>query len=728
MKQKSQPIRQQTKKLSNVIDKDLTLLWNIPDALLIATGGYGRGELFPRSDIDILILTESPTKLEPQISAFIQSAWAKGLKISHSVRSPRQAINDTFEDLALYTSFLESRLLAGSQSIFYDFHHNIKNQNAWPDRKFLQQKIKEQQIRHEKYRDNLEPNIKNCLGGLRDIQTLYWLMLKTYGSPNFKKLVEDGLIKPLEVRQLRKAHIYLSKVRFGLQQNSKTGETLRFDIQLVLAEQYNYEDDHKQKAVEYFMKDLFLHLRNVICITEKVYTKLGYNPDAKFQEIQSVQFLTQAASEFKAIEFRSNLKVKIAFFDILNQEHGISHNLKHLSNTGVLSKLIPSYKHTIGQMQFDMFHIHSVDIHTLEVVRQLREMVLGEHKTNLALCTELLGGIKSHSTLYLAALFHDMGKGRGVDHSDWGANAAYTFLKGYPIPESDKALIAWIVQNHLIMSLTAQKEDISDLDVLSRFVVRIKDLKHLNHLYIFTIADIRGTNPKLWTGHKDSLLKHLYLRARDLITSQNTQNIKLIHEDLTQLLENHSSLATLISVKTDAKTKQCTLTLQTKRNRFVFANVTTAIDALGLNIASAETQVKDNSIAQKYVLLDKDNQTFSDIHVFKEIETGIRHKLDTGLKPVIAQRRKREHVEVFNITTSISIKKDIAKKRLIINLTTADRPGLLAKVAIVFAEFDLRLYRAKISTLGEKAEDVFWLTDNGTPTVALKKTLLEMIA
>jgi [protein-PII] uridylyltransferase len=542
---------------------------------LIAVGGYGRGELHPQSDIDLLILLDSEMSAAMQncIERLIIFLWDIRLKIGHSVRTLEQCANEAAADITTATNLMEARLLIGDQNLFEAMQLAISPEHIWKHKEFFAAKIKEQKQRHLKYHDtayNLEPNIKESQGGLRDIQMIGWVAKRYFGVSTLHDLVRHGFLNEQEFNILFKAQDFLWKIRCILHLISKRAEDrLLFDYQKQIASILNFQDDENGLAVEKFMRsyyctakeintlnDMLLQLFQEAILFADISAKITplnkrFRIRNNFIEVThdkvflhypfallEIFLLMQEHSEIKGIRaatirlilhykylidqiFQQDLRARSLFIEIFRQPHGLTHVLRRMNRYGILAAYLPEFAKIVGQMQFDLFHAYTVDQHTLFLIRNLRRLNLAEQAHELPFCSKLMKSIPKPELLYIAGLFHDIAKGRGGDHAKLGETDAWNFCLRHDLSNQDARLVAWLVRNHLIMSSFAQRQDLSDPTVIQNFAIQIEDTVHLDYLYLLTVSDIRATNTTLWNSWKDSLLKDLYHKTRKLLNQKN---------------------------------------------------------------------------------------------------------------------------------------------------------------------------------------------------------------
>jgi [protein-PII] uridylyltransferase len=555
-----------------LIDQTLQRCWDKVltgfNGALVAVGGYGRNELLPGSDIDIMLLLAQPEDqlTKQQIEDFLMLLWDIGLEVGHSVRTPDDCHEQAQADITVATNLMEARLLAGSEELFQTMRERVGPDQVWPSRKFFAAKLKEQAVRYHRFNDavyNLEPNIKEGPGGLRDAQMIGWVVKRHFGLDSLEELVAKGFLTENEYQSLMDAQRFLWKVRFGLHQITQRREDrLLFDHQRTLAQQFGYRDKEHKLAVEWFMKDYYRAIQElsrlnemllqlfkevilhgdkpgeIIPINRRFQVRKGFlevTEDHVFRRYpfallelfllmeQHPELEGVSASTIRLVRdhrylidetFRNDIRSRSLFMEIFRQPIGLTHELRRMNRFGILAAYYPAFGKIVGQMQHDLFHAYTVDEHTLFVIRNLRRFMVKKYASEFPLCSRIAETIAKPELLFLAGFFHDIAKGRGGDHSELGAADAQEFLQLHDLSPYDQRLVAWLVRNHLLMSQVAQRRDISDPEVVNEFAQQIGDRTRLNYLYLLTVADIRGTNPTLWNNWKDALLRDLYVATK----------------------------------------------------------------------------------------------------------------------------------------------------------------------------------------------------------------------
>jgi len=778
------------------------------DLALVAVGGYGRGELHPSSDIDIMVLLPKSDSADwqPDIEKFLTFLWDIGLEVGHSVRSIDDCQRESLADISVATTLFEARLLAGPESLFAGMRRALAPDRLWSSQDFFEAKVKEQTERHHRYFDtayNLEPNVKSSPGGLRDIQTIGWVAKRHFGTDTLDELVAHGFLTREELRKLKAGQSFLWKVRFGLHVlTGRREDRLLFDYQIKLAKLFGYEDASFTLAVEQLMQKYYRTVMDVSLMNEMLLQLFreailtqGGSPlpiNARFQirndylEVTHAEVfarypsallelfvLLQQHPELRGVraetirligthvwlideEFRQNPRHHRLFMEILCAPVGVTHELRRMNLYGVLGRYIPSFGRVVGRMQYDLFHAYTVDAHTLFVVSNLRRLAMPKYNDEFPALSQIMQSLPRQEIAYLAALFHDIAKGRGGDHSELGAVDAEAFCLEQGLGRYEARLVAWLVRNHLILSITSQKKDISDPDIIHDFAQRVGDQVHLDYLYVLTVADVRGTNPKLWNAWKARLFEQFYERTKralrrgletpvdqeELIRETQEQArakmpevpaeqvaqvwsqwteayfLRYTPEEIawqTALLANrhpHDD-APLVAIRqlTD-RGGTAVLTYAPRRLRS-FARTTAVLDQMGLTVVDARLITSANGFSlETYVVLEDNGAVIADAARIREIEQGLWRNLQQPEDaPATVTRRAPRQVRMFSTPTQVNFSIDSRNGRTILELIAADRPGLLSEVGKVFRTERVAINGAKIMTVGERAEDVFYITD-----------------
>jgi [protein-PII] uridylyltransferase len=779
---------------------------------LFAVGGYGRGELHPYSDVDILVLTTGDGPLgaadRAQLEQLITFLWDIGLEVGHSVRTAAECAEQSVSDVGVMTTLLEARQLAGSAALASEMREALSPLHVWPPERFFEAKLAEQRARHLKANDtayNLEPNVKNGPGGLRDLQTIGWVAKRHFGAQTLDELVEKGFLTPGELRKLKQAQSFLWKVRFGLHVlTGRHEDRLLFDHQIRLAKTFGYEDATYTLAVEQLMQRYYRTVLDVSFLNELLLQAFrdvlvpGDTPvqalNPRFQirheylettspdmfarypsallELflllqQNPQVRGVSANTMRAVarhlwlideEFRQNPRNHRLFLDILRAPAGVTHELRRMNTYGVLGRYIPAFGRIVGRMQYDLFHAYTVDAHTLFVVSNLRRLALPRYDHEMPKLSAIMQRLPRQEIIYLAALFHDIAKGRGGDHSELGAVDAEAFCLEQGLSNYDARLVAWLVKNHLAMSITAQKKDIGDPTVVNEFARFVGDETRLDYLYLLTCSDVRGTNPKLWNSWKSVLFQDFYesvraaLRrglespideeqliaenqraARELLAPARidpaeleriwaplTKTFFLRHspEEIAWFSELRATREggadePLVAVRPHSERGSTSVLIYAPHRRHGFARATAMLDQQGLTIVDARITPAENGFSlDLYHVLEDNGKPLTDAERIADLErllwNSLRRPEET---PTQVSRRAPRQVRMFNTPTRVQITRDLRNNRSALELVAGDRPGLLCDVGKVLWEERVDLQGARISTIGERAEDVFYVTD-----------------
>jgi len=830
-----EPVEGLVRDRARVVDVVLRSAWRLhvgahsSEVNLIAVGGYGRGELHPCSDIDVLILLpkSAVTEAEAGIERFLAFLWDIGLEVGHAVRTIDDCQRESAADVSVATTFIEARLLSGPDHLFQSMRRALAQDKVWSSQAFFEAKVAEQQARHHRYHDtgyNLEPNVKASPGGLRDIQTIGWVAKRHFGADTLDELIGHGFLTAAELRKLRQAQAFLWKVRFAL--HTLTGrreDRLLFDHQIRIAKMFGYEDATYTLAVEQFMQRYYRTVMDVSLLNEMLLqlfreailndggsTIVPLNPrfqvrndylevthDDTFVRNPSALLelfrLMQENPEVRGVrattirllgrhlwlideEFRQNPRHHRLFLELLRAPAGVTHELRRMNLYGVLGRYIPAFGRVVGRMQYDLFHAYTVDAHILFVLRNLRRLVLPRFEHELPDMSRLMATVQRPELVYLAALFHDIAKGRGGDHSELGAVDAEAFCLEQGLSRYDARLVAWLVRNHLLFSVTAQKKDISDPKVIQEFARTVGDQAHLDYLYLLTVADVRGTNPKLWNSWKSSLFHDFYERVRralrrgiespvdrdELVAETKAHALELLAREQvpperaasiwarlndiyflrytpaevawhTKLLADTEpeDVSLLVAVRTAVERGGNAVLTCGPHRQENFARTTALLDQMGLNIVDARITPLDGGLGiDTYLVLEDTGLPIADRPRALQIEQQLRRVLLSAEAelPVVTRRAPRQ-VRMFSTPTQITFTEDALQNRTVLEIIAGDRPGLLSEIGKVFLAEQIDVNTAKIMTIGERAEDVFYITDaQGRPlTEAAREQLRERI-
>lgn len=775
---------------------------------LIAVGGYGRSELHPASDIDILILCagEPDAELVERIETLLTTLWDIGLEIGHSVRTVDDCVAAA-EDITVATALMEARLLAGDAELAGQLTDAVGPSRVWDSKAFFAAKYQEQQERHEKFSftaHQLEPHVKEAPGGLRDIQTIGWVAKRHFGAVSLFGLVERGFLTNDEYDKLIDGRNFLWRVRFALHcQAHRREERLLFDNQLKLAQQFGYSDSGSGRAVEQFMQQYYRAVTELSRLNEMllelfeedILVEIEEEPEplnARFRvrngfleatsdsvfrnspsALLELFLLLQQYPHVKGVspstirlvrrdrdliddDFRAEARNRELFMRILREPLGVTHELRRMNRYGILGRYIPAFGAITGRMQFDLFHAYTVDEHILFVVSNLRRFALPRFDHEFPFCSRLMQSLNKHELLYLAGLFHDIAKGRGGDHSELGAVDAEEFCIEHGLSRYDARLVAWLVKHHLLLSVTAQKKDITDPQVIHEFARIVGDQLHLDCLYVLTVADVRGTNPELWNSWKARLFRDLYEATRkallrglenaidkdELISETKDEVMALLASagrdvrSLTQFWESlneeyflrHSpeEIAWHATILLDADNEDIILRLRrhaddggtaiflaVNDDGGLFAQVTAVLDQMGLTIVDARiVPVSEGRSMHTYTVLEDSGEPITNPAREQDISRALMRTIGSGKRPMSVTRRIPRQARMFDTPLRVHFSHDERNHRTALEIVAPDRPGLLSEIGRVFTDCGIRLHNAKIATVGERAEDVFFITDS----------------
>ena len=798
-----------------VVDELLVHLWRryanycAGVASLVAVGGYGRGELHPSSDVDIMLLLpdDLPDGCEPELSDFVAALWDVGLEIGHSVRTVAQCHEQASKDLIVATTLIEARLLDGPVELYDSIQEAISPDRIWPPDKFFEEKRKEQIARHHSYHDtayNLEPNVKGSPGGLRDIQMIGWVAKRHFGVRTLDELVQHQFLTPGQIQRLNEGQAFLWRVRFGLHVlTGRREDRILFDHQIKLAELLGYEDATYTLAIEQLMQRYYRTVMELSRLNEMLLQlfeeAILMNPSAapeplneRFQVkngfLQTINdqvfsndpssllelfLLLQQNPDLRGVsaytvglikrnlplideEFRQNPRNHRLFLQILRAPEGVTHELRRMNLYGVLGLYIPAFGRIVGRMQYDLFHAYTVDEHTLFVVSNLRRFALARFDHEFPHCSRIMQDLEKPEIAYLSGLFHDIAKGRGGDHSELGAIDAESFCLEHGLSKYEARTVAWLVRNHLILSTTAQKKDIGDPEVINEFASLVRDPMHLDFLYVLTVADVRGTNPKLWNSWKSTLFRDLFeLTHRALrrglenpidreqrILEKKTQARESLQKadvsderidevwsflDDTYFLRHRSdeivwhtewlagsdtdSEIGLLDIRLQKNGDGVEAVLYTPRTHLTFAHATAVLDELGMTIVDARVMPTKNGYSlDTFIFMELDKRMEIDESRFAKIRSSLARVFTAGEENIVkVTRAAPRQVRMFKTATSVAFSKTPVDGKTIMELVTADRPGLLSEVGQTFLALTVDIAAAKIMTIGERAEDVFYI-------------------
>ncbi len=819
---------------TSLIDNVLQLIWDHFFSIeqrqtmaLVAVGGYGRGELHPKSDIDIMVLLKDGESraLNEDISGFITQLWDLGLDIGHSVRTVDECISESINDLTVITNLMEARLLSGNTILFTLMTESIAPDKTWSAYHFFQAKMKEQATRRARFHDTayrLEPNLKESPGGLRDIQTIGWISKRYFGTEQLYDLVNEDFLNNEEYESLVEGQYLLWKIRYLLHRMSNRREDrLLFDYQRDLAHRFGHTDDEFNRSIEAFMQSYYrtvmrmqrlneiilqrfqevlkdLRAPSIIMpINERFQINNGYlearsetifdtTPVAMLEIFQiyarSMEIKGIRANTIRLIRhnlhkiddtFRDSIEARQMFMQIFRDPKKLTRKLRRMNRYGVMAAYLPDFENIVGKMQYDLFHIYTVDEHTTRVIRNLRRFALPSFRDELPHCSMIMDQIRKPELLYIIGLFHDIAKGRGGDHSELGAEAVITFCENHFINKEDTELVQWVVRNHLIMSMTAQRRDISDPEVVHDFATRVGSRRKLNHLYLMTVADIRATNPELWNSWKENLIRDLFkftARAlhrgldapidKDTAIQQKTKDALLLLDGKQTAAEkkqaqqlwdglgeeyflryfpdeiawhsseilSHNEETPLIAVRHESERGTTEVLIFTHDHEHLFSLLVAELDSLGLNILAANIGTTSNECAlNTFSILERDGKPISSNDRVADIKAGLQNCLISPDKlPHLQEQFVPRRLRHFQFEPIITIDNEVSERFTSIYIEAADRPGILSRIGRCFLEADILVHSAKVSTLGEKIEDVFLVSDQNHKQLQNDKLLFDL--
>lgn len=787
---------------------------------LVAVGGYGRGELLPNSDIDLLILIERANAQHhsSNIQSFVALLWDIGLEVGHSVRSVKESLHQAKYDVTIMTALLDARAVCGAPYLLQQLGLKLRSKTGWKTKSFFQAKYAEQQDRHAKSNHteySLEPNLKTAPGGLRDIQTILWIAQFHHQTSVLDALVDATFLELEEADKIINARAFLWKVRFVLHDFLGRDENrLFFDNQRKVAHALGYRDG-AQLAVEQFMQDYYRFAKSISTINEiilqdfdeqvvqggrrtkpvqinerfqannhylevthpdiferhpeallEMFVVLGETPDLKGIRASTIRQAQTSAAQIDDAFRQSDIATTL-FLNLLRVEHHLFSQLRRMNRYGILGAYLPEFERVVGQMQFDLFHIYTVDAHTLQVVRNMRRFRYKNQQQEFPIAAHIHHRLPKIELLYIAGFFHDLAKGKGGDHSELGIEIAGAFCARHQLGTWDTNLVCWLVKNHLLMSTTAQRKDIFDPDVVRDFAEQMGDQVRLDYLYALTVADINATNPTLWNSWRDSLMSQLYLETKrvlrlgvdnmidreDYLTQvQQRAGAKLsakgiaidrvralwagldddyfLRESELNIITHTESLdaydpetGPLILIE-DGQSRLTTdsgvthIFIHLPSDRPLFFAIVSAFDQLGMSIVDA--RIPGNTKGRTDYTFDVlETQALSQQsreNRLNSVRQTINQAIKAGNDFKVSTRRTPRILKEFNARTQISIDSRAHETFTVLEVVAADRPGLLAKLAKVLQAHHIQIQAAKITTLGERVEDVFHIvTRDGLP-------------
>ncbi|MES2354869.1 MAG: [protein-PII] uridylyltransferase [Pseudomonadota bacterium] len=811
---------------SRFVDGILAGIWaecDLPETLsLVAVGGYGRGELYPFSDVDVLVLLPESmeTSINDNVEQFVRLLWDCGLEIGHSVRTISQCMEEAAQDITVMTNLLEARHITGDNQLFAALKQAIKQHLDVPA--FFQTKVAELQSRHARFQDtasNLEPNIKENPGGLRDLQVILWIAHATGVGGSWRDLATHKLITGLEARQTERRERVLQNLRIRLHYLANRREDrLLFDYQTALSRELHLTSHGNRRPSERLMQAFYRTAKSIGQIntivlqnfSAQILFKLDAAPipinhdfeirnnllEARHENlyqrhptaILETFLLLQQHTELEGIGastlrslwrakakinsgFRRDRTNRDLFMAILRHPTRVTFVLRRMNQYGILGRYIPAFGRIVGQMQHDLFHVYTVDAHILTVVRNLRRFLVPAYTHEYPFCSALIQNFERPETLVIAALFHDIAKGRGGDHSQLGSHDARRFCRSHHISDEDSDLICWLVEQHLYMSSVAQKQDLSDPDVINAFARKVANERQLIALYLLTVADIRGTSPKVWNAWKSKLLEDLFRSTQRVLREGKTsaavdiavkqrEALRIlrhyaladsVHEPLWSKLDDHyfqrfdaadiawqtrmlvgkvQSREAVVRARLSPVGEGVQVFIYAPDQEALFARICGFFERTDYEIVDAKIYTTRHGYAlDSFQILDASGKAihYRDVLNYIEYELGERITKQAPLEPSVKTRLSRR-LKHFPIEPKLDIEEDEKGRYFRLSFVAGDRPGLLSTIARVLVEHHVSLHSAKITTLGERAEDTLQVSGDvfGNPTAlqALREDLL----
>lgn len=788
--------------------RQLLTLHPLPkSAALAAVGGYGRGELFPYSDVDLLILLATPptTAEQASLGELVASLWDLGIEPGYSVRTIEDCLSEADADITVQTSLLESRFIGGQRGLFRRFNQAMAA--SLDPREFFRAKLAELRQRHARYQDtpySLEPNCKESPGGLRDLQVIRWVARAAGFGSHWAQIARSGLLTPEEARGLRRAETAFKRLRIEMHLIAgRREDRLVFDMQHGLAQAYGIQATATRRASEILMQryywaarlvtqlntvlvqsieaelfpapiedavdidEHFLNLQGRLDIRNddvfkrdphlilRAFLVVQQHPELNGMSARCLRAIWHARNLVNA-RFRRDPVNRQTFLQILQAPQGIVHAFRRMTMLNILPRYLPVFRRVVGQMQHDLFHVYTVDQHTLQVIRNLRRFTMPEHAQEYPLASRLMANLERHWLLYVAALFHDIAKGRGGDHSDLGALDVRQFARDHGLSAEDTELLVFLVRNHLLMSQVAQKQDLSNPAVIQAFAQKIGDARRLTALYLLTVADIRGTSPKVWNAWKGKLLEDLFSLTQSALGGQTESTNTVLHQRLEEaarltrlagLMEEsresfwkkldiayflrheapdiawhtrhlHYQISPdhpVVKVRPMASGDGLQIMVYMIDQRDLFARICAYFGRRNLDIQDARIHTTRHGYAlDSFMVLPaagaQDLRALSTL-VEHELTLNLQSEAPTAVKlPPVGQRRASRLSRAFPFAPIVELQPDEGSQHWRLAIVATDRAGLLADIAQVFVQYDVSLETAKVMTLGERVEDVFVLS------------------
>ncbi len=817
------------------VDQCILTLWNAvdwPDLAsrtlgLFAVGGYGRGELHPHSDVDVLVVSETDiASFAAYIEQFVRSLWNLGLEIGHSVRTLEECRSAADDDLTIATSLLERRQLAGAPELDQHLGNLFAYDEIWPQAKFFRAKVDEQEKRHKHY-DNvsygLEPDVKSSPGGLRDVHTIDWIMRRSFGLQRRENAASRGFMEHDDAESLSASHTFLKRVRWGLHMIvGRKQEQLRFEYQQELAELFGYPGNSIKARIEAFMHDYYKHVQALVGVSDlllqqfdeailrvhaapvtrplndrfvvhdgylaakesDVFEKqpwamiemmvvLAHRPDIGGVRASTIRLVRQAVKHVDDA-FRNDSRVAFLFLELLRAPFTLVSQLNRMRRYGLLQRYIPEFGDVVGQMQHDLFHIYTVDAHTLQLIRNLRRFRYRSAREKFPIAAHCMKRLRRLETLYIAALFHDLGKGRDGDHSEHGARDVVQFCKRLGLSAEQTELAQWLVRHHLVMSKVSQGEDLSDPEVIRTFAQFVTNRTRLDYLYTLTVADITATDPSLWNSWRAALMSQLYTETRKMLRrgsdtspgrAEKVRDAKrlalrrlekggikedaaaqiwddppdeffLVHSprhiaEFTQLLaqreQEEGPLVAVRDVPKQLEGEGATLVFVATRDTPDLMLLTLArLSLMGLSIHAAWLSTTRGGMRfATYIVLDEEKGY---VGRSKRRFTAITEALVAALQTPqsktqvdeavarISARRPRRELQYFHVPVKVQFDEEDDLEVSSLQIECRERPGVLTLIVRALVSHDLTIRSARVSTLGERVQDSFIITQtDGAP-------------
>jgi [protein-PII] uridylyltransferase len=838
-------VEQFLKGLCAATDKVVVQLWNqtaLSNATLIAVGGYGRKEQFPFSDVDLLILidadlgtsTEIASADKAKLESFLGNCWDIGLELGHSVRSIEECVSEAAGDITIQTALLEARWLAGEKEPFAQLQKRMFQTLASDKDKqrFFQAKVLELAQRHAKYEDtpySLEPNCKESPGGLRDLQVLLWVANASGLGSSWNALAEKGILTAQESREIRRNERTIKRIRAFLHVAAgRREDRLVFDLQAQVAELHGLKATSARRLSEELMQRYYKAAKvvtqlNTIAlqfIEEKLFEPKGSSPEPIDEYFQNHRGLLEARTPdlfqkhpgqllraFLVVEehsalsgiagstlrqiwaardgidasFRKSSENRALFMEILRAPRGITHALRRMNQWSILGRYLPGFRRIVGRMQHDLFHVYTVDQHILMVVRNLRRFTMSEHAHEYPFCTQLMTEFGRPWLLYAAALFHDIAKGRGGDHSKLGMKDARLFAKQHGLNNDESDLIVFLVEHHLSMSAVAQKQDLSDPEVIEKFAAMVGSVERLTALYLLTVADVRGTSPKVWNAWKAKLLEDLYRATKRQLSGETPSKGAYLDEQRSEarrilnlyalepfhyealwdqldigfflrhdpqdvawqtrvLYKQTAPKGPVVKTRLSPSGEGFQVVVHVPDQADLFAKICGYFDSKNFSVLDAKVHTTKNGYAlDSFLVVDplergsanSHHSNYRDILNLVESELCDRLSKNLELAPPVKGRVSRRS-KYFPIQPKVDLRPDEKGKLHLLTLTANDRTGLLYGIARVLALNNVNLHAAKVTTLGERVEDLFLIDGpalaNPRDQLKLEGELLDALA